>query len=171
MNSRPRVDIRTERSTDAEPVGRLLDAAFSGPAEAKLVDKLRTEGAIVLALVAVRADAVVGYAAWPRLWIDTGQAAREAVGLAPLAVTPTLQGEGIGAALVEAGLARLKDRHESLVFVLGDPAYYARFGFSREMARGYECVYAGDHFMARKLDAGAPDRGRVRYPAAFNALT
>jgi putative acetyltransferase len=49
--------------------------------------------------------------------------------------------------------------------------YYGRFGFSREAARGYECVYAGDHFMALKLDAGAPDRGLVHYPAAFNALT
>jgi len=171
MNSRPPVEIRAERADDAEPVDRLLDAAFSGPAEASLVDKMRRHGDIVLSLVATRADAVVGYAAWPRLWVDTGQAALKAIGLAPLAVTPTLQGQGIGSALVETGLVRLKDRNESLVFVLGDPGYYGRFGFSRDAARGYECDYASDHFMALKLAADAPKRGQVRYPAAFAALT
>lgn len=100
MNSGPSIEIRAEQPGGGDPVGRLLDEAFSGPLEALLVDKLRMDGDIVLAHVAIRGDVVVGYAAWPRLRVASGQAATGAVGLAPLAVTPTLRGRGVGSALV-----------------------------------------------------------------------
>jgi putative acetyltransferase len=61
-------------------------------------------------------------------------------------------------------------RREEIVFVLGNPALYGRFGFSAEDARPFASRYAGPHFMARRLSAGAPRRGRLRYPAAFDEL-
>lgn len=161
--------IRPERPDDAPGVGELLDAAFGGPAESRLVERLRANGDLVLTLVATDAAAIAGYIAWPRLWIETAQQRLPAVGLAPLAVAPQRQRRGIGSALTREGLAQLRARGESLAFVLGDPVYYRRFGFTVEAASGYVSKYAGAHFMALKLSDVSPSAGRVRYPAAFDA--
>jgi putative acetyltransferase len=165
------VVFREEEARDEVTVRVLLQAAFGGTAEAMLVDRLRSGGELVLALVAAETtDRIVGYVGFPRLRIETPEGARTAVGLAPLAVVPSHQGRGIGAALVRGGLAQLIARREEIVFVLGDPALYGRFGFSLEDARPFASPYAGPHFMARRLSAAAPRRGLLRYPAAFDDL-
>jgi putative acetyltransferase len=163
--------IRPERPDDAAAIRNVLDAAFGDTVESRLVERLRAGGHLVLAHVAVEGKALVGYAAWPRLRVETAAGPRDVVGLAPLAVTPRRQRSGIGSQLTRAGLAQLRARGETLVFVVGDPAYYPRFGFSAETARRYESIYAGEHFMALELNAGAPQSGRVRYPAPFDSLT
>ena len=68
------------------------------------------------------------------------------------------------------GVGELIRRREEIVFVLGDPALYGRFGFTVEAARAFASPYVGPRFMARRLATAAPRRGRVRYPAAFEAL-
>lgn len=161
--------IRPERPGDEPEVRRLLDAAFSGPEEGELVERLRARGDLVLALVALADDNIAGYAAWPRLWIETPRDEYKAIALAPLAVTPAAQRRGIGSALMREGLAELRAMGESIVFVLGDPVYYRRFGFTTEAASAYGSAYAGAHFMALTLDKAPPPHGRVRYPAAFDA--
>lgn len=163
--------IRPEQPEDAHAIAALLQAAFDGPMEANLVERLRADGDLVLALVALEGADVVGYVAWPRLTLETSQGRRPAVALAPLAVTPSRHGNGIGSALVRTGLDRLRAAGETLVFVLGDPEYYRRFGFSLKIARLFESIYTGAHFMALRLDSGAPERGRLRYPAPFDSLT
>jgi putative acetyltransferase len=163
--------IRLELPGDAPGVRAVLTAAFGGCVEADIVERLRADGDLVLALAAQETTGVVGYVAFPRLTIDLGARRVPAVGLAPLGVVPDRQRQGIGAALVRAGLARLKDRGEGLVFVLGDPAYYGRFGF--KAMDGFVSRYAGPYFQALKLapDApDAPDAGRVVYPKAFDGL-
>jgi len=170
MTVRPPIAIRPERAEDADAIRKLLDAAFGGPMEAGLVDRLRAGGHLVRAQVAVEGTAIVGYIAWPRLALETASGSQPAVALAPLAVTPPRQSQGIGSALVEAGLAQLRAGGETIVFVLGQPDYYRRFGFSQETARAYDSIYAGAHFMALKLGPGAPENGRVRYPAPFDSL-
>jgi putative acetyltransferase len=165
------VVFRQEAAGDAVAVHALLQTAFGGTAEATLVNELRAGGELVLALVAAEGtERIVGYVGFPRLQIETAEGSRPAVGLAPLAVASSHQGRGIGGALVRAGLAQLIARREDIVFVLGDPALYGRFGFSTEDARPFASPYAGPHFMARRLAAGAPRRGRLRYPAAFDEL-
>lgn len=163
--------IRAEQPDDAWAIGELLEAAFGGPMEASLVERLRGGGHLVLALVCVEDSNLVGYVAWPRLRIDTAQGSRPAVALSPLAVTLRRRRHGIGSALTRAGLAQLRDGGETLVFVLGDPLYYGRFGFDVEAARAYDSIYTSTHFMALKLGAGAPENGRVRYPAPFDSLS
>jgi len=163
--------IRREQPDDAPAIGAVMDAAFGGLAEGRLVERLRAAGDLVLALVAIHEAAVVSYVAWPRLWVEMLQNSHPAVGLAPLGVTPPRQRQGVGSSLTRAGLAQLKADGDSLVFVLGDPAYYRRFGFSLEAARAYDSIYAGAHFMALKLAAAAPDDGRVRYPSAFDQMS
>ncbi|MCF8478309.1 MAG: N-acetyltransferase [Pseudolabrys sp.] len=171
MNSASPIAIRHERTGDALAVRQILDEAFAGPAEGILVDRLRENGDLVLALVATQDDTIVGYVAWPRLWIETPRDQYKAIALAPLAVAPSCQRCGIGSALTREGLAQLRAMGESIVFVLGDPVYYGRFGFSLQAASTYKSMYAGAHFMALRLTPTAADSGVLSYPAAFDDLT
>lgn len=93
------------------------------------------------------------------------------LGLAPLAVHPDHQRKGIGRALVEAVLQAAKADGAKVIVVLGDPAYYGRFGFRPASGIGLTCPWpqAGDAFQALVLASPAP-RGLVRYHAAFDAL-
>lgn len=170
MTSAPQVTIRPERPDEAAAIRNVLDAAFGGPAEGDLVDRLRAAGDLVLALVAVENDAVVGYIAWPRLLIETPRDVRNAVALAPLGVAPSHQRAGIGSALTRASLTQLKENGERLAFVVGDPLFYQRFGFSLEAARAFVSDYAGEYFMALTLADDPPEHGLVRYPAPFDGL-
>lgn len=170
MTLRRSYGLHAEQPGEFGQVGQLLTAAFGRPLEASLVERLRADGDFVLALVAEQGNTIVGYAAWPRLWIEMPNGASPAVALAPLAVSPLHQGQGIGSALTRAGLRQLRDRGEDIVFVLGDPVYYRRFGFSVAAGRAYDSRYAGGHFMALRLGAHAPESGSVRYPVSFNTL-
>ncbi len=96
--------------------------------------------------------------------------ARPGIGLAPVAVLPARQRQGIARALIGAGHLRLKTLGEKIVFVLGDPDYYKRFGFSHEIAKPFACVYQGDDLQALRLSSDAPAAGEVVYPPAFADL-
>ena len=142
----------------------------STPAEAELVDRLRRDGDLVLSLVATdAAQAVVGHVAFPRLRVESAGREFPAVGLAPLAVaddaSPPRRRRGAGSVRGSRNCAR---QGETLVFVMGDPAYYTRFGFALETAQPFTCAYAGPYFMALRLADAAPRAGTVRYPAAFD---
>lgn len=160
--------IRPERPGDAAPVRALLDAAFGGDTESNVVGRLRADGDFVLSLVAENGEDIAGYAGFPRLELRLNERNVPVVGLAPVGVSPALQRQGIGGALIRDGLARLRDRAERLVFVLGDPAYYGRFGFT--VMEGFVSRCAGPYFQALMLAPDAPKAGRVSYPRAFDGL-
>jgi putative acetyltransferase len=155
--------VRPELPSDRNAVRALHEAAFGRPVEADLVDRLRGSPGWVpeLSLVAEEAGDVVGHVLFTRAAVG-GEAA---LALGPLAVLPACQRRGIGTALVEAGLAATGD---ALVFLLGDPAYYGRFGFRLAAELGIETPpgYSAAHFQAR---AGGPThpRGAARYDEAF----
>ena len=163
------MNVRPERSDDAAAIRRILIAAFAGSAEADLVERLRRDGDLVLALVADDREPC-GYVAFPRLRVQGADGARDVVGLAPVAVAPDRQRRGIGSALIREGHRRLIERGESLIFVLGHAAYYPRFGYSVAVAAPFRSDYAGPHFMALRLNESAPLGVKVRYPAAFADL-
>jgi putative acetyltransferase len=131
------------------------------------VDRLRSDGDLVLSLVAESAETITGHVAFSRM-----RAPFRALGLGPVGVLPAHQNCGIGAAMIEAGLERARDDGWDVVFVLGDPPYYQRFGFSVDLAAGFSCRYAGAHFMALALngDALPQSTGEVAYPASFEAV-
>jgi putative acetyltransferase len=162
--------MRLEHAGDAAAIRSVLAAAFAGLAEADLVEHLRRDGDLVLALVAEEGGTVCGYLAFPRLSVEDGAGTHSVVGLAPVGVAPTRQRRGIGGALIRAGHRRLAAQGESLVFVLGHAAYYPRFGYSADAAVPFESAYSGPHFMALRLSDRAPRGGQVRYPAAFDQL-
>jgi putative acetyltransferase len=166
--------VGAETRRDASAVRSLLVHSFETSAEADLVERLHHDGDIVLAMVAtVATDSgreLIGYAAFPRLRVEDKGNEFAAVGLAPLAVAMSYRRQGVGTDLVDGGLRNLAVRRESLVFVLGDPAYYSRFGFEKRTAEPFTCVYGGPNFMAIQLADTAPRTGVVRYPAAFDSL-
>lgn len=158
--------IVPETPEHASAVRKLLVDAFGGDAEAALVEGLRADGDVVVALVAEDPlGAVIGHIVLSRL-----KSPPHALALAPLAVDPQHQRRGIGAALVREALRRAGAVGEAIVFVLGDPAYYGRFGFSRERASHFSCRWSGEHFTALLLDGHAPAQADVVYASAFDRL-
>jgi putative acetyltransferase len=157
--------IRDERSDDLATVREILKAAFERDDEALLVDALREAGDAVISLVAEEHERLVGY-----INLSTMTAPFAALALAPLSVIPDRQGNGIGSALIREALFRAK-RHWDAVFVLGDPRFYARFGFDVHVASGYASPYAGPHFMGIALSDTLPvSSGTLLHAAAFAAL-
>lgn len=161
--------IRCEDAEDQSAVRAVNEFAFGRPDEADLVDSLRKEGAIILSLVAEIEKQVVGHILFSRMWVDSPGGSLPAVALAPMAVFPAHQRNGIGGALIRSGLDSLRERGERIVIVLGHPDYYPRFGFSTEKARGLASPFPPDAFMAAELSFNALGgiRGKVRYPVAF----
>ena len=162
--------IRPERAEDAAAIRDILVAAFPSAAEADLVERLRRDGDLALAVVADNDGRVTGYAAFPRLTVENGAGLHAVAGLAPIAVAPEWQRLGVGGALIREGHRLLAGQGYSMVFVLGDPNYYARQGYDADTSLPFDCVYAGPYFMALRLSESAPKHGKVRYPAAFDQL-
>jgi len=161
--------IRQAESGDAPEIRKVLALAFETAGEADLVEALRRQGDKVLELVATNEGELVGAIFFSRLRIikDEGQFA--AVALAPLAVAPAHQRTGIGSALVENAHRMLREAGETLSVVLGEPAYYGRFGYTHERAAGFESRYQGKYLQALAWGE-APKTGELRYPAAFAEL-
>ncbi len=158
--------LRDATEADHAAVRVLLTAAFGAPAEADLVEALRAAGDVVAERVAVEGEAIVGHALLSRM-----TAPFPALGLAPVAVAAAARRRGVAAALVADLLASARDGGWRMAFVVGDPAYYARFGFSAAAAAPFESPYAGPYLMALVLGDGPPAAaGRVDYAPAFAAL-
>jgi putative acetyltransferase len=160
--------IRPEAPGDITHIRLILRAAFAGEQEADLVDGLRRDGDLLLSMVADDAGRLVGHVGFSRVWIQNARSRSPGASLAPLSVMPDRRRSGIGTALVEAGHARLQTAGESIVFVLGDLAYYGRFGYSVAAAAAFDCIYAGPHFQALALTSLAPSAGAISYAAAFD---
>jgi putative acetyltransferase len=157
--------IREERPDDAAAVRTVNLAAFDGPFEAELVDRLRSDGEVVVSLVAEQDGVVAGHILFCRVRIGE----TEAVSLSPMAVLPAWQRRGIGSALVRRGLELCRERGERIAVVLGHADYYPRFGFSADKALPLEGWAPGGVWMARELTSGSLTglSGKVLYPKAF----
>lgn len=161
------IAISFEAERDRAAVRDLLTSSFPTVAEADLVEQLRTDHDLLLALVAYDAAGIAGYVAFSQM-----KAPFVAVGLAPVAVRPDCRNQRIATKLIDAGLGQLGMLGVEAVFVLGDPGYYARFGFDAGAAAGFRSPYAGPHFMVRTLTTGPlpATTGKVEYAKAFAAL-
>lgn len=159
------MNIRNEASQDWDAIRRLLIDAFGGEGEAKLVEALRNDGDLAIALVADEGTGVVGFAALSPL-----KSPPSAMALAPVAVVPDRQRQGIGTLLIVDALRRARAANCAMVFVLGDANYYGRFGFAPEAARGFASKYAGPHFMALKLTEEPTTPAPVIYSDRFDEL-
>ena len=121
--------IREETADDVRGIRVVNKAAFETEGEADLVDKLRENEKFILSLVAEIEGQIVGHILFTPATINYKEETFEVAGLAPMAVLPKFQKEGVGKALVNKGLSLLRDTDYKAVIVLGHPEYYPRFGF------------------------------------------
>lgn len=115
MHSTP--TIRKEAAEDIPGIHAVVRAAFARPGEADLVDALRRAGALTLSAVAVGGGRIVGHVAFSPVTIDE----HSALALAPVAVAPDSQRQGIGAALIRWGLDECRRLGHGIVIVVGEP--------------------------------------------------
>lgn len=121
--------IRREKPEDIEGIRTVNESAFEQTQEADIVDVLRDHCPDVLSLVAVEGNRIVGHILFSPATIQTHDGEVVGMGLAPMAVLPDYQGQGIGSKLIRSGLEALKESPYPFVIVLGHPKYYPRFGF------------------------------------------
>jgi putative acetyltransferase len=163
------VSIRPESPADLDVIRAVNRIAFDSDEEPMLVDGLRDGGHVLVSFVAEVDQEVVGHILFTALPIETVDGTIHAAALAPLAVQPEYQNQGIGSALVMAGLGRCRELALDAVVVLGHPNYYPRFGFSAELAENLRAPFEGEAFMALDLRPGILDGcdGMVRYAPPF----
>lgn len=138
---------------DRTAIRQIVAAAFGGDIEADLVDALRTDGDSSISLVAEDEGAIIGHVLFSPM-----EAPFRALGLGPVAVLPARQRSGVGGALIRAGIEEARRQGWQGIFVLGEPAFYRRFGFDPALAAGFDCVYAGPYLMALPLGETLPQR-------------
>lgn len=160
--------IRIETPADIDAIRRVHEAAFGQPDEAQLVDALREAAPHpFISLVADEEGAIVGHICFTP--VSVGQ--NVILGLAPMAVVPERQRQGIGTRLVEAGLEECRHAGFNVVVVVGHPEYYPRFGFVAAAPLGLSCEYDVPEpvFMIKELHPGAVAelKGVVRYHEVF----
>lgn len=170
MTDKPaRLRIRQETPSDIQAIARLNDQAFGGAYESALIDRLRAAGLIAVSLVAQDEDDVVGHILLSRLAVTADERRLNTLALAPMAVVPERQRQGIGTALVRASIDAARTAKADVIVVLGHPDFYPRFGFSAARAAKLAAPFSGDAFMALELTPGAlgDGTGTVTYPPAF----
>jgi putative acetyltransferase len=189
--------IRQEQPGDIDAIQQVNELAFGQPTEAEIVDCLRQSDADIVSLVAVQDEQIVGHILFSPITIEAdiskgGMATRSLamqneakqtvsnksnaklgpMGLAPMAVLPNNQRQGIGSKLIEAGLEELKKRNCPLVIVLGYPGYYPKFGFEPASRFGLQCQWEvpDEAFMALLLnpDLPTPIHAIAKYRSEFD---
>jgi putative acetyltransferase len=167
------IEIRGETVADRQAIRLLNCAAFETAAEAQLVDALRDGGFVEISLVAEEDGRIIGHILFSQLPIMTSAGTVATVSLAPMAVQPSHQRQGVGSRLVEAGLKMCREQEHLIAVVLGHPNFYPRFGFSAQLAQPLESPFGdGEAWMAMELVPGslAGVAGRVEYPPPFQTL-
>ena len=162
------MDIRQETSSDFAAIRAITKAAFAGKpyshqTEAEIIDGLRAADAIRLSLVALSDGEVIGNVVFSDVTID-GVAGW--IGLGPVSVKPGQQRGGVGSTLITAGLDRMRAEGASGCVLVGDPAYYGRFGFKAVPGLGYDGV--PDEYVLALPFVGAPPKGAIVYHPAFD---
>ena len=164
------IEIRCETPDDYADIRRVNTLAFERDNEATLVDRLRAVQPHI-SLVAVEDGQVIGHIFFSPMSVESGDGAFTALGLAPMAVLPEYQNQGTGSQLVKRRLEECRVLNYNVVFVLGHPHYYPRFGFSPAKAKGVSCEYPvpDEVFMVVELqfDALCGRTGVVKYRPEF----
>lgn len=168
------MEVRAEQPEDIEAIRNVNIEAFGRESEADLVDRLRGV-ASTLSFVAIASEQVVGHIFFSPVEIE-GECADGllVLGLAPIAVLPDYQQQGIGSLLIRHSLKVCAQFGFKAVVVLGSSKYYPRFGFVPAKEKGLRCEYAvpDEAFMVLALEEGVLDgcAGLVKYRSEFNML-
>lgn len=166
--------VRKETIADIPSIRTVVEVAFGRPNEADLVDALRQANALTLSAVAVLDGRIIGHLAFSPVSIQSNGAAFDAIALAPVAVLPKYQRQGVGTKLIRWGLDECRRLGHGVVIVLGDPKYYSRFGFATAATYGIQCPFPvpTEVFMVAELTSGILDgrTGVVKYRQEFELV-
>ncbi len=162
--------IRPEQPKDISIIHALNASVFPTDAEARLVDALRANGKAIYSFVAVNEqDTVLGHVLYSPI---TTPLPSHGLGLAPVAVKPEFQNQGVGSKLIRASLTEIKADGYDFVVLLGSPEYYHRFGFQTASAFGLQNEYGVDEeFMVLNLSGRELPGGLVRYAEEFGMFS
>ena len=168
----PQIEVRAEERADYLRVHEILQAAFEGDSQADLVTILRESADPQISLVALLESKIVGHIFFSPITFESKHK-ESAVQLSPVAVDPSHQGRGVGAKLILAGLEECKFLGCSSVFLVGNPTYYARFGFTLAASTGlFIAGPLSPYLQVLKLcpDALNGVNGRVYFHPEFDSL-
>ena len=162
--------IRTETNADIEAITEVTRAAFktleiSNHTEQFIIEALRAAKALTVSLVAELGGRVIGHVAFSPVAISDGT--QNWYGLGPVSVLPGHQRNGVGKALIQQGLSRLKNLNAQGCCLVGHPDYYKRLGFKNMPGFVYEGV-PPEVFLALSFDGHIP-QGTVAFHAGFKA--
>ncbi|MBP5974077.1 N-acetyltransferase [Brasilonema sp. CT11] len=169
------LDFAPETHNQRAKIRQVITDAFARTQEASLVDKIRNSANFIpeLSLVALENGDVLGHILFSRIFIEASEQI-PALALAPLAVTPQRQRQGIGSQLVQVGLSKCRESDYSVVVVVGDPRYYRRFDFQKASQLGLHSSLPipDEAFMVLELKPSAlmNINGNVCYPGYFNEV-
>lgn len=167
--------IRTETAEDRNSIAAVHDRAFKSTGEGRLVRLIRDSDAFVsgLSIVAEQDGAIVGHALFSKIALVEEGRDLNSLSLAPVAVLPEMQNRGIGQRLIREGIERARALGFSSILVLGDPAYYSRFGFQHGLAAKVQCKYLCREFQGLELkphSLTSLKSASAFYPEAFEAV-
>lgn len=162
--------IRTETPSDEDAIEQVTRRAFlshpySHQTEQFIIRALRADHVLSVSLVAEEAGRIVGHIAFSPVVISDG--ATGWYGLGPISVEPERQRRGIGRALMERGLAELRETGANGCVLVGDPAFYTRFGFANNPALVLDGI-PEEFFLSLSFGTSAA-RGHVQFHPAFQA--
>lgn len=164
--------IRFEKAVDEKTIFAVNAAAFETDAEARLVDMLRQDDDLTYSFVVEENEKLRGHIALSPIQASGGGDILKALGLGPVAVWPDIQQSGVGSALIKHAIEQARNDGWQVIFLMGNPVYYSRFGFSVAAAQPFASPYAGPYWQALWLDESVekPQSGKAEYAPAFGRL-
>ena len=166
--------IRDTKPEDWPEVYALIERVFLRSNEARFMKNLVEKDDVVLSLVHQRHPEthgeITGFIAYSRILLEHEDELYDALALAPLVVDPLWQGKGIGTELISISHEILKALGEKLSFVLGEPEYYGKLGYTPEVASKFAGPYSGPYLLGIRCAEDIPDSGNLIYPEAFKMV-
>jgi len=167
--------IRTESVKDFKEVYNVNFLAFGNREdESKLIERIRNSEEFIpeLSIVAEIDNEIVGYILLSKATVENMEEKQEVIVLAPIAIKPIYQKQGIGSKLINEGLKRCKELGFNIVFLIGHPEYYPKFGFKPAKRYRFELKQfevPKDVFMVCELNEGELQniKGELKYPKSF----
>ncbi len=165
--------IRPEQPDDINDIRDINKKAFGQAQEANIVDNIRRNCDDILSLVAIDKDKLVGHILFSPVTIEDDKKKVIGMGLAPMAVLPEFQRQGIGSQLINRGIEELRKTKCPFIIVLGHEDYYPGFGFEPASRFGIKCQWEGipdNAFMILWLDKSVMNQtsGVAKYRSEFN---